>query len=136
MKVYQPETIATLRFIAQQDYVTNRELAERLRVSIDTAKRRMNNLHHQGFIESHGYTRGTSVKYSVTAKGLSFLRSVDRQPEVGNFPAPREPISQERYIPKPINTRPGSEAFLAIPSRRGAELVPHALPMSMAGGGA
>lgn len=47
---------------------------------------------------------------------------------------PRTAAPKDTYIPKPIVTRPGSQDFLACPSRRGSQLVEHRLPISMAGG--
>jgi DNA-binding MarR family transcriptional regulator len=117
MKVHRPETIETLRLVAGVDHITTREIAKELRLTVDIAKRRIDNLHMQGFVESHGYVRGLPVKYSVTPKGLSMLRSIDAKPEPGDFPTPRIPISKEPYVPPQWNIRQGGRDHEAIRSR-------------------
>jgi DNA-binding MarR family transcriptional regulator len=133
---YHAQTIDTLRLIGDHASVGTRELAELLGKTRDVVKNKIDNLHNKGLIDSHREGRGGKAGYFITPKGKRLLEKMDEPQAMGEFPAARTPASRQPYVPAPIVTRPGALDFLACPSRRGDELKPHSLPISLAGGGA
>lgn len=80
---------------------------------------------------AHGMNKGRITNLNPNRRGhaLYVWGMQDAAPPVVRF-RPTGLYTGERSIP----VRAGSNEFLKCPSRRGDELVPHALPISMAGG--
>jgi DNA-binding MarR family transcriptional regulator len=127
--------IETLRIIGSHERMTSRELGLALSKTRDIVKFRTDSLKSRGLIDSEREAdKFTATSYFITDKGRKLLKMLDEPPQLGDFPAARTPASRQPYVPAPIVTRPGALDFLACPSRRGDELKPHSLPISLAGG--
>lgn len=129
-------TIAVLRVLRDQgDTGATRAFLESKLPHVADMRRTVNNLRTQHMASSTRLHDGSSL-YHITSHGIALIRRAEAPTTAkGDIPAPRTFIPQGPYIPAAIHTREGSQDFLACESRRGSELVPHRLPISMAGGG-
>jgi hypothetical protein len=67
---------------------------------------------------------GKAAIYELSQKGRRLLNKPASR-EMGDMPAPRSFVPQGAYVPSKIITRPGSDAFLKLPSLIGSQSVPY-----------
>lgn len=73
-----------------------------------------------GYLDSM-YRPSLATLWSINSKGKRYLAQLNAAG--GQIAGPREGIPKDPYTgEKPIQTRPGSDDFLKVPSRRGDEV--------------
>lgn len=128
------QDIAILRAFSVGGAMTAYELAAQMLAEREASKIACDRLWSHRLVDREYTGRGRASIYTLSAKGRRLLERLEPK-SMGQMPAPRDRSTAGPYRgEKPIVTRPGSGDAFNLPSRRGDSLVPHALPLSIAGG--